>query len=265
MKSAQLGTFVIGQAYGPTSGVANIKLSGAGVVVDTAGNDWNKTSIQGFNLEVASAHQAIAYISPTIAGFTFAAAWSDLDYDAAANGSSSSATDAWEVALRYAGEFGPIRIAGGIGYTALDDGDDVNPDGAQVMGSVALMHTPTGLNVAFAAGTEIDNGAGPLNKGDITTDAQFWHVHGGISQNFFGMGKTSLYGEYASYDYDESTLSDEDEVTMWGLGLVQNFDSAATELFIAYRVWDAENANGVAPTTADGDVQQIMAGARIKF
>ena len=55
---------------------------------------------------------------------------------------------------------------------------------------------------------------------------------------------------------------------MWGLGVVQHFDKAATELYIAYRHWDQKaaagtiNANGDAH---DGDVDQLMAGMRIKF
>ena len=55
-------------------------------------------------------------------------------------------------------------------------------------------------------------------------------------------------------------------MNMWGLGVVQHFDKAATELYIAYRHWDADGDNASASgDVGDGDVQQIMAGMRIKF
>lgn len=258
---SQFGTVAIGRTYAPTDAVANISLAGRGVTGDAGGtNGWNGLGMGStFDLEVGLA-QAVAYISPTIAGFTLAAAWADLDDDA----TGSSGMDAWDIALRYANEFGPIRIAAGIGYNTVDNntndlGNDV--DGANVMGSVTMMHTPTGLNIAFAAGKEIDGGLASDDTVD-TADRQFWHVEGGISQNFFGPGKTSIYGEYGSYDDDTASTATNDPTTvMWGLGLVQNFDSAATELYIAYRHWEDNDT----PTTSDGEVSQILAGMRIKF
>ena len=63
-------------------------------------------------------------------------------------------------------------------------------------------------------------------------------------------------------------VSVDDTVEMWGVGLVQHFDKAATELFIAYRHWDQGvdlDTNGVEDAGTDGDVDQLMAGMRIKF
>ncbi len=254
LKNAQLGTFVAGFTYAPTDGVANIALTGRTGSNSGGQNGWNSIAgINTFDLEQGSSQNAIAYISPTIAGFTVSVAWADVDDDA----TDDSGVDLWDMALRYAGEFGPIRIAAGIGYTTTDDDTDetgATVDGANVMGSVALMHTPTGLNVAFAAGTELDGGVNTL-AADVN-DKQFWHVQGGINQNFFGVGKTSLYGEYGEYDDDDVATTG--DTVMWGLGIVQNFDSAATALWIEYRNWEDDNI-------VDGDVQQVLAGMRIKF
>ena len=142
---------MIGEASAPTDGVANISLGGHGVVGDSAGTDWNGSIIQGTDLEQGT-RQAIAWISPTVRGFTFAVAWADMNYSAAPNGDDDAASDLWDFALRYAQEFGPIRIAAGIGYTTVDNDEDI--EGSNVMGSVAVMHTPTGLNISVAAGTE---------------------------------------------------------------------------------------------------------------
>ena len=264
LKNARLGTFLIGEAGAPTDGVSNISLGGHGVVGDSAGTDWNGSTIQGTDLEQGT-HQAIAWISPTVRGFTLAVAWADLNYSAA-NGAAlddgDSASDAWDFALRYAQEFGPIRLAAGIGYTTVDNDDDI--EGSNVMGSIAVMHTPTGLNISFAAGTEVDGGVGTTT---ITTnpnytanpgDTEFWHIAGGINRDFTGLGNTSIFGEYGEYDYDVVNV---DPVQMWGIGVVQHFDSAATELYIAYRSWEADET----VATHDGDVRQLMAGMRIKF
>ncbi len=255
LRHAQLGTLTTGFTYAPTDGVANISLAGRGITGDAAGrNGWNGVAgINSYDLQQGSAQNLISYVSPTIAGFTVAVAWVDQN-DIATD---DSGVDLWDMALRYAGEFGPIRIAAGIGYTTTDDSTNSGGfavDGSNVMGSVTLMHTPTGLNVAFAAGTELDGGVNTLAAD--TSDRQFWHVEGGISQNFFGVGNTSLYGEYGDYD-DGNAVSTGDTV-MWGLGIVQNFNSASTELYVAYRNWEDDNI-------VDGDVQQILAGMRIKF
>ena len=269
LKNKQLGTLVVGQAYAPSKSIANITLGGD-AVVDNAGN-WNKTGVQGFELEQSGNHSLVAYISPTVAGFTLAAAWLDLDHDAIGD----EGTDGFDVALRYANEFGPLRVAAGIAYTTVDNdiGDpagtvDANGnstvgerDGANITGSIALLHTPTGLNVNFAAGKEQDGGFGSLPSDD--RDRQFWHVGGGINQNFFGPGNTSVYGEYGVYNNDAAAGANLDEVTMWGLGVVQHFDSAATELYVAYRTWEGENEDG--SDLGGSDVQMVRAGMRIKF
>jgi hypothetical protein len=146
------------------------------------------------------------------------------------------------------------------------------------MGSIALMHTPTGLNIAFAAGREFEGGISltPIaipNPTNTDNNASFWHVEGGISQNFFGPGNTSVYGEYGSYDDGSlavaptaAVLGVDPTTTVWGLGVVQNFDAAATELYIAYRHWENDTDTGTgADATSDGEVSQVLAGMRIKF
>jgi hypothetical protein len=302
LKNDHMGTFVIGQAGAPTDGVANISLGGRDVTGTSNGADWNRSRhLQGFDLEQDDRYQAIAWISPTVQGFTYAVAWADLDPRArfgalagALNLGPTQKVDAIDMALRYAGEFGPIRVAAGIGATFLDTteglnrinqqvGADILATGWNLMGSAAVMHTPTGLNIAFAAGQEQDGGLPSVpgvfgysigNDAPFAstlsfaqTDASFWHVQGGVNRDFTGFGATSIYGEYGSYDYDFVGV---DPVQMWGLGVVQNFDKAATELFVAYRQWsiDAEPGalvDGTFDYSTAGDVDQVMAGMRIKF
>ena len=223
LKHKRYGTFVLGHAGAPTGSIANISLGGHAVTGDADGEDWNGSSINGFHLAQDLGHQAVAWISPTLRGFTFAIAWSDLDIDVhnagpdvatrPMVGGSDDAVDVWDMALRYAQEFGPIRIAGGIGYTTTDNNElDL---GSNIMGSVALMHTPTGLNVNFSAGAEIDGGLPNIGDngtkayaifGPAAGDQQFWYISGGINRDFTGYGNTSLYGEYGHYDYDNAGI-----------------------------------------------------------
>ncbi len=255
-KNARLGTFVLGHAYVPTDGVAEISLGGRGVTGTSEASLWNATPLNGFNLEQGD-HELIAWVPPTLRGFTYSVAWVDLDGRQFAPATNYN-TDGWDMALRYAGEFGPIRIAAGIGYSFYDDGTN----GSNVTGSASLMHTPTGLNIAFAAGTENDGGFNTTNPTGAVDlfDKQYWHIQGGVNRDFTGMGNTAIYAEYGEYDYDgqNGATSGTWDTTMWGLGVVQHFDSAATELYLAYRNWDNDNV-------AHDDVSQVMVGARIKF
>ena len=231
LKNDRLGTFVLGQAAAPTGGIAGISLGGHGVTGDSGGDDWNASGINGFNLEQDGAHQAIAWISPTVRGFTFAIAWADMNNATHAQGSGAGAaglstghddaTDAWDMALRYAQEFGPIRIAAGIGLTTVDN--DELGDGGDIEGSIALMHTPTGLNVSFAAGTEYDGGLassdGLAHQGAAdNADRAFWYITAGINRDFTGFGNTSIFGEYGNYDYDNVAMTDDtvENVGPWG-------------------------------------------------
>jgi hypothetical protein len=107
-------------------------------------------------------------------------------------------------------------------------------------------------------------------------DANQWLIQGGLAKNHFGFGITSVYGEYGKAEdwgaLDNGTGRDypvggqftapfntpyinsnnftgiqnvtDTEVNIWGLGIVQNFDAAATELYLGYRNFSAK-LNGV--------------------
>jgi hypothetical protein len=140
-------------------------------------------------------------------------------------------------------------------------------------------------------------------------------LQGGISKNWFGYGNTSVYGEYGKeYDLGAATAGrdflgnsstascvvgsaagtsntvcsstirnftavtgvTETEVSMWGLGIAQKFDAAATDIYVGYRHFDADvrcntancgsaatgATNGKLPTDA---IDVIVMGARVLF
>jgi hypothetical protein len=222
--------------------------------------------------------EGVRYDSPTIGGFVAQATWGE--------------DEVWSASLRYAGEFSGFRVAAGIGYQEQDVGQ---LDGAFALSagpntpiqntsqatrdrsenewsaSLALMHVASGL---FAQGhyaeSEFFNGA----------DATSWMIQGGITKNWFGMGNTSFYGEYGrGEDFSKAAVAgSSSEISFIGLGVVQQIDAAAMEVFLGWRRFSGERS-GTLPAevlvggvstqlTTNGDYEDIdliHGGARIRF
>jgi hypothetical protein len=111
-------------------------------------------------------------------------------------------------------------------------------------GSISMLHVATGVFLNVAGGHQDDH---PL-WGDI----QMWHLRGGLSRNFFGMGNTAVYAEYADHQLKTANVDSD----FWGLGIVQSIDAAALDAFVSYRSYDI--GGGL-------DASVGMAGVRIKF
>jgi hypothetical protein len=136
-----------------------------------------------------------------------------------------------------------------------------------------------------------------------------WLIQGGIGNNWFGIGQTTLYGEYGeSSDFGAESNGrtfagtvnctsppfaaipcfsnfstvfgvTDTELTIWGLGITQNIDAAATTLFLGYRNFEADitcrttgpNCTGAtnlgaAPQTLTTEpMHVIVTGARVLF
>ena len=114
-------------------------------------------------------------------------------------------------------------------------------------------------------------------------------IQGGISKNWFGLGNTALYGEYsrsndwgagigAGRDYSTAAIPGgtavfdvtSTELRVWGVGMVQNIDAAATELYIGWRRFEADitgaATNGGAQVNLNTEnADFVFGGARMKF
>ncbi len=222
VESEQLGRVTIGQQSTATDGIAEITLGN--VYLDSSEEYTSATSYS--NLD-GGRGDAIRYDSPAIYGFILSASWSD-DLDGDGNG------DYWDVALRYSGEFNAFRVAAGIGYSELEDGDK-----ERLVGSASIMHVPTGLFAAFQAGEE--------EVGPNTDD--FWYVQAGIEKTFLPYGATTIYAEYGEYN-------DGDDDELYGFGVTQSFDSAALDLYLLYRHVEDES---------DDKDEFFLLGGKINF
>jgi hypothetical protein len=235
--------------------------------------------------------ELIRYDSPTIAGFV-------------ASASIGEAGDYWGVMLRYAGEFSGFRVAAGIGYENVTDrptsaapiagpNDLLGPEPeVKAWGAgLSLLHVPSGLfaqghymAAEFSQGTSNSGywGQNAANK----KDADQWLIQAGITKNWFGPGNTALFGEYSksndwgaangagrnfagaggSIDVNGVTAT---ELTVWGIGITQNVDAAATELYLNYRHFSADiacsGAACVGGKLQTEDFDAVIGGARVKF
>jgi hypothetical protein len=149
-----------------------------------------------------------------------------------------------------------------------------------------------------------NDGGGATQK-----DAYQWLIQWGISKNWFGYGNTTLYAEYGqATDWGASEAGRNfvgttstttcpgpnatcsaaianfigvngvvgTDVSVWGLGIVQKFDAAATDLYVGYRHFDPEitcntaNCGSAATGATNGHlpvqgIDVVAGGARVQF
>ncbi|MCB1522386.1 MAG: hypothetical protein KDJ37_17705 [Hyphomicrobiaceae bacterium] len=161
----------------------------------------------------------VRYDSPILHGFALSASWGE--------------DDQWDVALRFARDFGRIRIAGGIGYLenreeeaftfgwpsggdgdpAVSTGDTIVRD---VKGSASILDEHTGLFAAAAyvhrsyAGSDLgvsnfacfaSPDAAAIRAAGIACanrpDLDYVYVQAGLRRKFMPVGKTAFFAEYA--------------------------------------------------------------------
>lgn len=239
IESEHYGRVTIGQGSSAGDGIAGIVL----------GNSYSDPSVSaGESLAINSAHDLVEvagdlgtgrtdrvrYDSPSIMGFIVSASWGEDDY--------------FDVTLRYKKEWNSVRLAAGIQYADADEPGDLG-EFDQVVGSISIMHIPTGIYAALAAGQREWDGS------DL--ESNFWYVQLGLERRFFAHGATTLYAEYGEY---EDFAHEGEEVDRWGVGIVQSIDSAAMDLYLQGTFWDISDI-----LADEGELTTVLAGAIIKF
>jgi predicted porin len=283
----QLGRVTVGRINTATAGITTIDLGGAGVIANASigytqrgfflalddvliAGKWTDVlgggPVNGASLSRAN---AVSYTTPTFGGFSASAAWGE--------------DDIWDVALRYAGEFGGFRVAAGIGYinnstglTEVTKDHAVGPEPNQIKGSASVLHVASGL---FLTGAHVHSDTEIAGRPDI----RLWYLQGGVSKNWTGLGNTVLYGEWARVDDgincgagacgafggNAGDIINDSRATMWGIGVVQHIDAAAMELFLSYKRFSAEVTSPVGNllngTVEYNDFDVVIGGARIRF
>jgi hypothetical protein len=184
--------------------------------------------------------QGVRYDSPTFAGFSVSAGWGSDDF--------------WDVAARYAGEFGGIKIAAAVAYNEWTGGPTPLLAAANFPGKMDylqaglyLQHVPTGLFILGNYGKLDDDFTG-------LPEADTYYVKAGLRQRWTQLGHTVLYGEWLQGDDGGATIgtiATNSELTVWGLGVVQEVDAAAMSVWLKYRNLEYEDNSGVSYQDAD--------------
>lgn len=251
--SADYGTFYAGQGSMATDGVAENDFSrttltsGSNSASDSAGGfffrddatgDLSGTTIgRAYSNFDGSRRFRLRYDTPDYSGFSLAAAYginwlSDTDEDTY-----------YDLALKYDNEFGDVELAGSIGYAVRDreSGDDTT----QWMGSLAAIHTPSGVNGALSAGAQDDGGS-------------YYYLKGGVTRDFFAIGATSFAIDYYSGSDFARDGSNSDH---WGIHFAQRVDDQNLDIYVGYRMYSFDD-----DTAADyADASSVLAGLRWRF
>ena len=202
----------------------------------------------------------VRYDSPTFGGFSFSTSWGE--------------DDMWDIAARYAGEFGGFKLAAAAAYTHSTDAGIGAPDVGQFDQSDAdyfqvgayAQHVPTGLFIYGAYGnfenndTSTDGIAANIGANDLESDT--YYIKGGLRQRWTPLGHTVLYGEYMNVESDFENGANR-ELDQWGLGVVQEVDAAAMSLWLSYKHYEFDSNEAALQNLEDFDL--IKFGALINF
>jgi predicted porin len=236
LKSAQFGTVWLGHSSDAADGIVEMDLSNASVATTLA----NSTAFDGGIMD-GGRSEVIRYISPAIGGFVISA--------------STDADEAYDLALRYAGELSQFRFIAGVAHQR-----DEKADKKITSGSASLMHIPSGVFLSAMAGmSEGDNILATLGGTEYaipSSEVRQWGLRLGIEKKAFAAGKTTVYGEYSDAD-----IKDFGHARWYGVGVVQSIDAASMDIYAAYRNLEID-------TTAGGklyDDHHVVVGAMIKF
>jgi hypothetical protein len=186
----------------------------------------------------------VRYDTPTFAGFGMSASWGE--------------DDVWALSGRYAGEFNGIKLAAAIAYHHSSDetgtiGAVLNS--ARANGGLDVGHLQTGAYIehvasglwvygAYAHGYNDVTGAA-RGFGLTTPESDMYYIKAGLKRKFFALGSTTLYGEYGKKEdalatplFDAGINST--EMDQYGLGVVQNVDAAAMQLWASWRHYEGD-------------------------
>jgi hypothetical protein len=277
MESSTFGRVTLGRLTG-AGAVGTIDLAGIGNVassgVSLAGGALsfaNGTALATVTDQLGDfgyRQDGVRWDSPALAGFTLSASLGETLRESVA-GAAAPAVDGrlYGVALRYAGEFSGVRVAAGIGYEkAVDEASTpANHEATHWGGSLALQHVATGLFIQgdYVNFERLSTAAFGGVGANVAREGNRYIIQAGIGQNWFGIGRTTLYGEYARHSHDQSLFAataGATRVTTWGLGITQDIDAAAMQLYAGYR-----NHSLTEAAVGQGDIGIFLAGARINF
>lgn len=215
--------------------------------------------------------EVVRYDSPTFAGFSFSASWGE--------------DDIWDVAARYAGEFGGFKLAAAVAYAESTDNStdprNLGDKSEYLQVGAYAQHVATGLFVYGAYGnydfdTDTAVNGGGVAPSFLDTEQDTYYIKAGIRQRWTPLGHTVLYGEYMNNEAEFVGFNQTAELEWFGLGIVQEVDAAAMSLWLSYRHFEGDVNCGGGSCVAyggslgtvdpfDEDFDLVKFGALINF
>jgi hypothetical protein len=217
-----------------------------------------------------AAQPAVRYDSPTFGGFRLETSYGTNELTGPAFGFTTPNSNFWDIAAFYNGDWGNFKVSAAYAYTWIETAVSTGNQGDLHQVGATVMHSPSGLGLYGLYQNESSQGA-------PSTDV--WYLKPFIKRNWNPLGATVLYGEYGQYNDQYATLAGGNlcgafavgsnagnfcannaantlavtgsEMERWGLGAVQEIDSAAMHLFARWQHQDADidflgtNVNGV--------------------
>ncbi len=206
-----------------------------------------------------AAQPAIRYDTPTWGGFRFETSFGTNQLTAPAFGFTTPDSKFWDIAAFYNDDWGNFKVSAAYAYTWIETAVSTGTQGDLHQVGATVMHSPTGLGVYGLYQNESASGAQSTNV---------WYLKPFIKRAWNPAGATVLYGEYGQYNDQFATLGGADlcgafgagtnaaafcgnnaantlnvtgsEVERWGLGAVQEIDSAAMHLFARWQHQDVD-------------------------
>jgi hypothetical protein len=243
----EIGTFSFGQGSTATDGSGVADFSGTSVIQystlsDLAGNrEFQLLSGVGSGIRVSNVFGSFngtrrfraRYDTPSYNGIGLALSAGEEVLN------SGDDNEYYDIGLNYDQDYGDLRVAARAGYSWRGSSQEL------LVGSLALLHEPTGLNLALAGGSQQEGAA------------SYGYVKAGWQQNWFSIGQTRLSIDYYAGD-DFSVIGSESESV--SLAVVQVVDAYDLELYAIYRTYELE---GTGAEVFDQDVTFV--GARWRF
>ncbi|WP_299296840.1 hypothetical protein [uncultured Tateyamaria sp.] len=239
------GSFAYGQGDSASNGVSEVDLSGTALgnysdvgliagsqLLRDAGGAFTGNDIGDFfgNFDGNSRIERFRYDTPEfLNGFTASVSFGEDNRN--------------DIALRYNGTHGDFRVRAAVAYA-----ETLNAD--RISGSVSAFHTPTGLNVTFASGSD-DLDAGGRDPG-------FNYIKFGYqTKDLIKAGSTSFAIDY--YDGQDQGVAGSRSESI-SLFAVQKVDKWNTEFYAGVRTYDVET-----PTVDFQNLDVAFIGARYRF
>jgi Gram-negative porin len=205
-----------------------------------------------------AAQSAVRYDTPTFGGFRLETSYGT---NTLTGPFPTPNANFWDIAAFYNGDWGNFKVSAAGSYTWIETGVLSLAQTDLYQAGATVMHVPSGLGIYGLYQNE-------ESAGVPGTDA--WYLKPFIKRTWNPLGATILFGEYAQYNDQFASQVGADqcvtggfaagtsigafcgaaagntvaatgsEVERWGLGVVQEVDSAAMHLFARWQHQDAD-------------------------